>query len=105
MSDTTPQVDDPVRLTLALPPTTEEWAETLLGEIEGVEVQRSENALTVVKVVHGNVNAIVSARYLMDEVEQALAEGEIDPMSFTLVGMTNWDAPDQGEAPSEEASS
>lgn len=105
MSDTTPQVDDPVRLMLTLPATTEEWAEDLLAGIDGIEIERTENALTVVKVVHGNTNAIASAGYLLRDVEEALDEGDIDPMSFTLVGMTNWEAPVQAEAPQDGATS
>lgn len=85
-----PQLSDDVVMKLTLPPETEEWAEELLrGDEEKYAVaetiERTDEGLVLTQRIGGNCNAIVNARMWLDEVEEALDDGSIDPMSFTLV--------------------
>lgn len=78
------QLDDPVKLALRLSPTTEEWADALLGA-EGWLVERTDEALIVRHTYTGNCNAISNAATFLRDVEDVLQEGNIDPMCFILV--------------------
>ncbi len=83
---TIPQLNWPVLLLLVLPPTTPEWADELLEQTDLFdEVKRDDNGNLIVKqTVHGNCNALVNSRLFIDDVEEALQEGNIDPLSFML---------------------
>jgi hypothetical protein len=84
------QLNDSVTLTLTLPATTEEWADELLAQ--EFDVTRNEaDQLVVTQTVGGNCNAVTCARSFLDEVEEFLREGEVDPMRFVL---TAWEVPD-----------
>lgn len=91
-----PQLTDDVKLELRLPPTTEGWAEDVLREYDegeswsvggGWEIERTDQALFVRVQVGGNCNAITNARHFLDDIEEALREGDIDPMVFTLMAL------------------
>jgi hypothetical protein len=82
-----PQLNDDHLLELRLPPQTEEWADELLKETDaqrGFDVERNDEALIVRTVIGGNCNALVVARGFLDDVEEYLREGDVDPMEFTL---------------------
>lgn len=87
MADQPKQLTDPVTLELRLPPTIEEWAEEALAEDGDYswDVKRTDDALIVRAVVHGNMNAVVNAQGFLRDVEETLQQANIDPMSFTLV--------------------
>jgi hypothetical protein len=85
--DRVPQLNDTVVMELRLPPTTEEWAEDLLretGDLEGWTCDRTPDALIVRYAIGGNCNALVNAQGWLGDLAEALNEGEIDPMEFTL---------------------
>lgn len=87
MGDSTrriPQLTDTVHFTLQLPVSTEEWLDGLLERIAGVEVERTAEMLNVYYEVGGNCDAITSATRFFAAVEDALREGNVDPMEFVL---------------------
>lgn len=89
MNDRTPQLDDDVILELKLRPSTEEWAEEMLeAQNETFETERTDDALIVRYRVGGNCNAIVNASTFLSMVEDALRDGDIDVMEFTLTATT-----------------
>jgi hypothetical protein len=79
-----PQITDTVRLTLYLGHV-EEWAEELLS---GFDCERTSTGLTACAEIGGNCNAVSNAASFLGEVEEALSEGEIDPMEFTLTAVS-----------------
>lgn len=84
------QLNDDVTLELRLPPETEEWAESVLRAPDGTlgdgwKIVRGDDALTVTTTIGGNTNALYCAESFLREVAEYLDEGNIDPMSFTLV--------------------
>lgn len=88
-----PQLDDDVRLELRLPPETEEWAEDVLesaadGMGMRIEMERTPEALVVAVTIGGNCNALMNAESFLRDVNEALQEGEIDVMDFTLTAMS-----------------
>jgi hypothetical protein len=83
-----PQLNDLADIELRLPPQTEEWADDLIrgGEDEaGFEIERTNEALVVRTTVGGNCNALVVARGFLDDLDEYLSEGDVDPMEFTLI--------------------
>jgi hypothetical protein len=86
-----PQITDTVVLKLILPASTQEWADELLSAYDCERVDET-GALFVTCEVGGNCNAITSAAGFLRDVEEALSEGDIDPMEFTLVGVPRSDA-------------
>lgn len=79
-----PQLRDTVHLTLELGPV-EEWAADLLSDYECVH---HEEHLTVKTSIGGNCNAVSNAANFLRDVEEALAEGEINPMEFCLTSFS-----------------
>jgi hypothetical protein len=83
------QLNDDVILRLVLRPETEEWAEELLLETAdsyGVadDVERTAEGLVLTHRVGGNCSAIYNAKAWLDDIDDALREGEIVPMEFVL---------------------
>lgn len=70
-------------LTLSLKPSTEEWAEHVLRDLD-VDTVRSSESLTIIKTIGGNCDAIQNAMSLLDDVATSFREGEIDVMEFEL---------------------
>jgi hypothetical protein len=93
-----PQLHDDSVIELRLPPQTEEWADDLLSETDervGFDVERTDDALIVRTTIGGNCNAIVVARGFLDDVEDYLRDGDIDPMEFTLTVTAREPRPDR----------
>jgi hypothetical protein len=95
--DIVAQRDDPVELRLVLPPETEEWAEDVIlgkrqdgpNDFEAADaVERTNAGLIVTRAVGGNCSALACARSWLQEVEDALATGEIEPGSLILLAHT-----------------
>jgi hypothetical protein len=81
------QLDDDVILELRLSNKTEEWADAELakqGQLDDVRRDPDTLELVVTYTVGGNCNAITNARHFLDDVEDALLDCNVDPMSFTL---------------------
>jgi hypothetical protein len=79
-----PQLRDDVRVELVLPPQTEEWADTLLADIEATDVERTDDALLVYHEVGGNCDGLSNLRSWLGDVEDAMQEGNVDLMEFTV---------------------
>lgn len=95
--DIVAQRDDPVELRLVLPPETEEWAEdVILGKRQdgpndfaaADAVQRTNVGLIVTRAVGGNCSALACARSWLQEVEDALSTGEVEPGNLILLAHT-----------------
>lgn len=83
-----PQINDDAVLELRLPPQTEDWADALIQggpDEDGYDVERTDEAVIVRTTVGGNCNALVVAGSFLDNLDEYLSEGDIDPMEFTLV--------------------
>lgn len=83
MTDRVPQLDDDVVIVLTLPASTEEWAEDSLDGL-AVEIERTDEALCITQVIKGNCNALDNAASFLRDVQDALADVDIDPMQFML---------------------
>lgn len=93
-----PQLHDDSVIELRLPPQTEEWADDVLRETDemvGFEVERTDDALIVRTTIGGNCNALVVARGFLDDVEDYLRDGQVDPMEFTLTVTAREPQPDR----------
>lgn len=74
------------QMRVVLPSRTEEWADDLIREIDTVEsVERRDDGLHVKAVVGGNCNAVTNLAGLLDDLEDALREGDIDPFEIACV--------------------
>ena len=69
---------------LRLPPQTEEWADDLLRSCESTDVERTDEALTARYEVGGNCNGITNLRMWLGDVEDAMDEGNVDPVEFDV---------------------
>lgn len=83
MSERVPQLTDDVLMEVKLRPETEEWADDLLREAD-FTVCRDANALVVRRVVGGNTNGLSCLSSMLDDMEEALREGNVDPMEFSV---------------------
>jgi len=78
-----PQIDDDVYVTIVLPPQTEEWSDELAENI-GFNPERTDEALTLRAMVRGNTSGLAVAAGLLQDLEVALSEGEVDPMDLKV---------------------
>jgi hypothetical protein len=89
MGERLPQLTDDVTITITFPATIEEWADELIRDGSAAEVERDEEGRLVVRTTWGgNTNALHVARGVLDEIEDALQEGCVDPMAFTLAAQS-----------------
>jgi hypothetical protein len=80
-----PQIDDDVHIEIRLSPSTEEWAEELLERADiGFSTERTDDALIVKSVTAGNCSGLDNLASALSEMSEALREGEIDPMEFSV---------------------
>lgn len=78
-----PQITDTVCIELRLPPQTEEWAEDLLAD-DCDTIKRTDDALVITAEVGGNTSGLSCVRSWLQDVEDALNEGEIEPMEMDI---------------------
>jgi hypothetical protein len=88
------QLRDDVRIELILPPQTEEWADTLLADLDSTDVERTDEALIARYEVGGNCDGISNLASFLRDVGDAMQEGDIDLMEFT-VKVTAHEPPDK----------
>jgi hypothetical protein len=89
MGERPPQLTDDVTITITFPAAIEEWADELISDGSAAEVDRDEEGRLVVRTTWGgNTNALHVARGVLDEIEDALQEGCVDPMEFTLTAQS-----------------
>lgn len=84
MARRVPQLRDDVQIELVLPPQTPEWADDLLASCDGTDVERTDEALTATYFVGGNCDGITNLQSWLTDVEDAMQEGDIDLMEFTV---------------------
>lgn len=76
---------DKALVTVGLPAETEEWADDALRECDFFKVWRDEDGILYVQQeIGGNTNAVSVARGVLDDIEDALGEVEVDPSHLIL---------------------
>lgn len=91
MADRVPQLTDDVIVEFRFRPETEDWADDLLRESwVNTEVRRTRDtdALVVETRVGGNTNGLDVLAMVATEFAEALKEGDVDPMEFTVTVRT-----------------
>lgn len=79
-----PQLDDDNVIEIWFPLSTEEWFDDVLGEFEMFDIDRTSKHLVVTHTVGGNCHGIAVLRSMLDDIDDACRDANVDPMEFEV---------------------